>query len=93
MTEKVGVKETKELIRGVFIIAGLLIKKLKDGFQIDDLATIMTALAVDPAVREALEGLGKLPTEFSDLDSQEIVELVIGVVMEVPGLLSNLKAA
>jgi hypothetical protein len=89
--EKVGIKESKELLSGVMVLAGVLIDRLKDGFQADDLPVILSKLGYDPKVREALKNVQAIPSELKDLDVEEIVQLVMQVVLEVPKLIEAFK--
>ncbi len=89
--EKVGIKESKELISGVMVVAACLIERLKDGFQIEDLPVLLMKLGHDPKVSEALSGIDKIPSEFGNLESDEIVQLVVHAMTEATTILAAFK--
>lgn len=86
-----GVKESKELVEGVMILSALLLRELKDGFQVADLPVILSKIGSDERLKEAVKGLSEVPAEFKDLTPEEIVQLVVAVVVKVPELLAALK--
>lgn len=92
MAEKKGIKESQELIEVVIGVLGpLFIKRFKDGFQVDDLSAIFAEIALNPEVKKGFEGLSEIPAEFADLDSGEIVQLVLAVVKQAPKLINSFK--
>ena len=91
MNEKVGIKESKELVLGVLKVALVLVEQFKDGVQTSDFAVLFAKLAADEKVREAFKDLDKLPAEFKDLDLQEGFELGSEVVKFVPQILEAFK--
>lgn len=86
-----GIKETKELLEASMVITGLLISRLKDGFGMDDLAPIMTALVSDPTFKEALKGIKEVPKEFGDISIEEGMELAMMVMAKLPVLIASAK--
>jgi len=72
----VGIKETKELIAGLDVIATTAIKVMDDGkINLSDLAYAMDLFKELNTLIESIKGLSELPTEFKDLDSAEIMDL------------------
>ena len=78
--EKVGIKETKEVLEGINTIAEEIISVAKDGIQIKDAAQIVEDLITKPEFKQKLvnmvEGINKVPAELKDLDLMEGVDLI-----------------
>lgn len=91
MEQKVGIKETKELLVGVMKMAVLLTNRLSDGFQVEDLSSILAAMAMDPEFREAVAGIKELPAEVKDIDLEEGFELGMLVLKKVPEIIAAAK--
>lgn len=96
--EKLGTKETKEVLIAVNKVSLLLIKHLKDGFQAgkDGLAIvseIMSTEELKQSLIDAAVGVSAVPAEMKDLDAQEIIELVMLQAMLVPDVMNALKKA
>jgi hypothetical protein len=91
MDEKVGIKESKELLKGVVVLSAILIEKLKDGFQVSDLPTILSRLGYDNDVRAALDGIGAIPSELKDLSLEESMELAMTLLSGAPLIINKLK--
>ncbi len=91
MEEKVGIKESKELLNGCVVLAALCVRRMKDGFQLDDLPAILSALGYEPELREAWKDAHKIPSEVSDLDLTEIMELAGVLLKGVPRVFEELK--
>lgn len=89
--EKIGIKETKELFEAVGVLVEVLIERLKDGFAVEDLASILSKVAFDQKVREGLKDLKKLPAEMKDLDLDEGIELAMILVAKVPKYIEAAK--
>lgn len=92
--EKLGVKETQEMLVGVLALAEVLGPVLKDGFQAgQDLPAILAALASNEDLKAkmaaAVEAADKVPAEVGDLDVAEIFQLV---TVSLPQLLKVLDA-
>ncbi len=89
MEDKLGVKETKEVLIALLKISGLLFEQLKDGFQMEDLPVILSKMGYSPEVRLAMEGLRHVPEEVKDLDMAEGFELAMVVMEELPNVLKK----
>ena len=91
--EKVGVKETKELLVVVGKLAVKIVELSGDGFQAKDAYDLSMFILRDPdfkgLVWEAVKGVKSIPAEIKDLDVEEASELV-SVVIE--GVIQALKA-
>jgi hypothetical protein len=90
-----GIKETKEAIDGVFAIGGFLWERFKDGVGVDDAIAIWNKLQNDEefkaVIMEAYQGWDAIPGELADLDTREIVDLVIHVAKKIPDLFKYIK--
>jgi len=97
MAEEYSVKETKELLVGLNHLSLMLVKHLKDGFQLgkDSVAIVselMTNKELKTALSEAANGVSKVPAEIKDMSLAEGMELVMVQVDFVPKLLEAMKA-
>jgi len=95
MDEKLGVKETKELLEGVLELSLVLISVFKDGVQLQDAMELWDKLGKDPLVKakfqSAFEGYKSIAVEMKDLDAYEGVELASCLLAFLPRLLESLK--
>lgn len=73
MAEKIGLKETKEIIVAVKALAIDVIEGVKDGISMDDLTILFKNM---DKMKVAMEGVGEVGAEMKDLDMLEIKELV-----------------
>ena len=81
------VKETKELIIGVGVIAEAVVDALKDGFQGTDIISIGTDVAKNfIVIKEGFAGAGKIKEEINDLtgdEAKELLNLLVDTVIKV----------
>lgn len=87
--EKVGLKETKEVLDAA---KGLVLDSLKaaeDGLSLDDLNVLFKNL--EP-LKNAIQGADQIGAEFKDLDVEEIKELVSCGVDLVFSVIAGVKA-
>jgi hypothetical protein len=89
--EEKGIKEAKELLRGVNKLVLIFLKEFKDGFQMEDIVTIFTKLALDKELRSAISGLDELKGEFQDISWEEGIELGQELLSLVPLIINELK--
>lgn len=87
MENKIGVKETKEVLALGFALgkagkAAYADKKI--GFE--DLAHLM---AIFPSLQPAMEGMNLVPSEIKDLDSEEGKEILLFAGKELAGMFSS----
>ena len=96
LIDKMGIKETKEILVGALEIAVTLLEQLNDGFQFDDANAWYDKIVNDAAFRSkmvaAYEGSGKAPSEIADLDILEVTELAMAVLAYIPILISAFNA-
>ena len=95
--EKLGVKETKELLVGVIDVSVLLIKHLKDGVQLGkDASAVLAEVASNEVLKasllSAVEGISKVPAEVKDVDLLEGGELAVLVASKIKDILAALKS-
>ena len=91
MAEDNGIKEARELLVGVNKLILIMLRELKDGFQMDDLVTIFTKLAMDKELRDAISDLDELKGEFQDISWDEGIELAQVLLSLVPDIIKELK--
>lgn len=93
--EKVGIKETKEVLAASNILAILIIKKLKDGLQVQDGIELAQSLFSDGEVKSAIQAaadkINAVPAELKDLDLNEGIELGMWQAMQIPHLIEAMK--
>jgi hypothetical protein len=81
------VKETKELIIGVGVIAESVVDALKDGFQGKDVISIGTDVAKNfSVIKEGFVGAGAIKDEIKDLtgdEAKELLNLLVDTVLKV----------
>jgi hypothetical protein len=91
-----GTKELKEALVGLLKLTAILGASFKDGVQVADFGVIMAKLQ-EPDVKAALEAayqdVDKVPSEVSDLQLAEVLELLPVVIPEVVKVIEALKKA
>jgi hypothetical protein len=83
-----GIKETKEMLLGVFAIVEALGPILKDGFQAGkDLPAMFVEFQSNDELRSkitaAVEKANEVPLEMKDLSLKETIELLTAILPEV----------
>lgn len=90
-----SVKEVKEAVLGLQELVLVLVPLLKDGVQLGDAVALMGKLQSDAnlmaALKNAVDGIGKVPAEVKDLDLSEGMELAMMQIGFIPKLLEALK--
>lgn len=71
----VGIKESKELLEGVELLAVSAKKIAKDGVSLADLPEAIELLKKLDVLVEAFKGLSNVDEEIKDLDQAELIEL------------------
>lgn len=93
--EKMGVKETKEIIVAANEITMLLLRHFRDGIQVSDFADIFAEISTSEEFKSALfqayEGFSKIPSEMKDIDVNEAIELSSLQLSYIPKILETLK--
>lgn len=91
-----SIKETKEGVIGAMVLAGIIAKEMKNGFQFPaDLIAMFAAIQGD-AVKKAkldaaVDAINKVPAEISDISMAEGIELATAVITELPELIEAFK--
>ncbi len=92
--EKVGIKEIKDVINLANALALILIRRLKDGVGMDDVAFLLK-LAEDKEFKallsEALKDFKLIPEEFEDVSLNEGMELAMIIIMSIPAYIEAAK--
>jgi hypothetical protein len=95
MEQKIGNQNVKELLVAANKVSVVLVKLLKDGVQFSDAVALFEALVKDAALKAeidaALKDFGQLGAEIKDLDTAEVLELVVVQAQLVPALLEAFK--
>lgn len=73
--ESVGIKESKELLAGIELIAVSAKKIAKDGVSLADIPEALELLKKLDVIVESVKGLDQLDEEAKDLDQAELIEL------------------
>ena len=79
---EMGIQETGEVLEAGIAVAAVVVKQLKDGFQVlEDGLALYNKIIGDPEFRDAIlrayDGIGKVPTELKDLTFEEGIDLGI----------------
>lgn len=92
---QVGVKELREALKAVLAIALLLLKRFKDGVQLEDFGVFWTKLNSDEEfkaiVKEGFDNYKAISVEVKDIDAGEGLEVAGDVVDFVPQFLEEFK--
>lgn len=70
-----NIKETKELLEGIELIALNGAKIAKDGINISDLAYLVDLAKNFEKLKLAYEGIDLVDDELKDIDEKELIEL------------------
>ncbi len=71
------IKETKELLEGVKLLAVAGAKIAKDGINVADLQHLVDLAKNFETIQEAFSNVKEVSEEVKDLDESEIIELVV----------------
>lgn len=92
-----GIKELKEAVIGVNLLAVFLAERLKDGLDLGDGIAVWQKLSSDEDFKqklvEAFEGIKAVPEEIKDMDLAEGIELMVIQAQMVPALIAAFKKA
>jgi hypothetical protein len=95
-TVKLGIKNIQDCLIAGEKVSILLIKKFRDGIQLQDGIDIAGALLLDAEMREILmeagKEIGEVPKEAKDLDLSEAVTLIKGAADSVERVIASTKA-
>jgi hypothetical protein len=94
--EKLGIKETKEVLVALNKVSLLVVKLAKDGIQLADGVELGEQLLMNAelkaALSDAFNNISAVPSEIKDLDAGEIASLVGEEIAMVPQVIEALKA-
>lgn len=92
----VGIKETKELVIGLNELVLALLPILKDGVQLSDAMALYAKINSDEAFRaavlNAVDKIAQVPSEASELDLNEAIELASVQLGFLPKIVAAVKA-
>lgn len=71
----VGIKESKELLAGIELLAVSGLEIAKDGLGADDLAKAIELIKKVDVILAAVKGIDGIDEEIKDLDQAELIEL------------------
>jgi hypothetical protein len=71
----VSIKESKELLAGIELLAISGIEIAKDGLDVSDIAKALELIKKIDVILEAVKGIDGLDEEIKDLDQAELIEL------------------
>ena len=72
---KVGIEETKEVVKAIEIIAVLGTKTLANGLQLSDFSALGELAKSFSDFKAAIQGISLVDDELKDLDQAELLEL------------------
>lgn len=91
----VGIKETREAVKGAGALLIFIMTRLKDGVGVDDAMAIFAKFQTDEEFKkvlaEAYEGADKISGEVKDIDLMEGLTLGKDVMDLIPQILVALK--
>lgn len=94
-TTEVGIKETREAVKGAAVLLILILKRLKDGAGVDDVMAIFAKFQTDEEFKkvltEAYEGADKIKGEVTNVDLMEGFTLAKDLMDLLPEILAALK--
>jgi hypothetical protein len=92
--EKVGIKETVEMIALVGVVASLIAKELAgDGLQLSDAVKIIMKPEFQSKLAEAVSGISAVPGEIQDLSKFEVLDISEFVLKTTRGIVESLAGA
>jgi hypothetical protein len=93
--EKIGIQNTKEALLASMLVLRLIAEEVKDGFQAQDLVTVVQRISANEEkkalLEAALKDMTKIPAEIKDLDLGEGIELAGVLIAELPKLIAAIQ--
>jgi len=90
-----GSKETGEAAVGALAVAGLMVERFKDGVQFSDFTAMWKAWSEDPVFQQKLtiayKGYKFIPDEVSELDIDDLFDLLVVLLPEIKNLIQKLN--
>lgn len=94
-SEKLGIKETKEVVVAANELGAFLVERLKDGVGADDAMAVIAKLQTDEAfkakMQAAFDNVKAVPAEVKDVDLAEGMELAMVQLSYLPKILAAAK--
>lgn len=87
--EKVGIKESLELVKGVELLGVKGAQILKGGVNAEDIPAALELMKEVSVLVEAVKGVGEIPAEAKDLEQEELIQLGLALF----GAVKNISAA
>jgi hypothetical protein len=92
---KHGIKEFRELLKGVLSVSILMIQRFKDGVQFSDFTEFYSKLTSDEEfkakMKKAYDGYQQVPNELKDIDAGECLEVACDILDELPAIVEAAK--
>lgn len=94
MSQKHGIKELSELLTAIFYLATLVLDRMDDKFDHNDILSLAIKILTDEHVKKKLEdgfkGIDKVSDELKDLDASEIMTLAVTFLPQILKLLEKM---
>lgn len=88
-------KETKELLKGLLLVAAMMAQEFKDGAQIQDIEVIFNKIRANEALKQALidayNEIDKVPGELKEVGAMEAISLLASSAPEFVQLIQAIK--
>lgn len=95
VAEESGIVVCKEILGGINSLVLVLVSAFKDGIQLADVPVVISSILADEKIKclftDLFTKISEIKSELSELDSQEIVELVVMEAAFVPEIIKALK--
>jgi hypothetical protein len=86
-----GIKECKELIVGVDLLAVTSISIAKDGLGADDIAKALELIKKVEVIIEAVKGVDQIDDELKELEGDEIAQLGMATFDMIKNIIAEVK--
>lgn len=88
-------KEIKDVLKALFVLSSFVIERSKDGLGIDDALALVSKFQSDEEfskkIRLAIDEIGKVPKEVSDLSLSDALDIIVAIVPDVMDLVSKVS--
>lgn len=88
-------KETKELLKGLLLVAAMMAQEFKDGAQIQDIEHIFAKIRSNEALKQAMldayNDMDKVPEELKDVGAMEAISLLAASAPEFVQLIEAIR--
>lgn len=86
-------KETKEVLKGVEVLATKIIARIGDGIGVDDAISLATDAELRVAVQNAVNGIALVDDELKAAGIDEYAELITAATPVVLAIIKAVRAA